>query len=263
MKAELHDLLTRLESAGPERPLRLAIAPDPVAPRREPSPAVAPLPVPDADRPANERADFISRLRRSLADDDSPALLLIDVDGFRAVNHTLGWEAGDRLLDETARRISGVLRQDDAVARFGGDEFAVLLGPVETAAAEQVAARILDALMEPIELMGIEVCPSACIGVVVRTAAHGRAEDLLRDAERALARARVLGRARIEVFDASLARALTLWQLEAALRRALDNEEFRAHFEPTVSMKAGQVAGFEVLLWRKSSRPAARSTTGT
>jgi diguanylate cyclase (GGDEF)-like protein len=258
MKAELQDLLARLERAGPERPLRLALAPVAVSAESldPPNPAAV-----DRDFPADDRAALIDRLRRSIANDASPAVLLIDLDGFRAVNYTLGWEAGDRLLDEAARRIADALRQDDVVARFGGDEFAVLLGPVDTGAAQQVASRIVDALAVPVELMGIEVCPSACIGVVVRTAAHGRAEDLLRDAERALARARVLGRGRVEVFDATLdARALTLWQLEAALRRALDNEEFRAHFEPTVSMKAGQVVGFEVLLWRKSSRPAARSS---
>src|SRR5687768_16874873 len=111
MKAELHDLLARLERAGPERPLRLAIAPPPVSAERDDvsNPVAA-----GHELPADERAAFIDRLRRSIADDDSPAVLLIDLDGFRAVNYTLGWEAGDHLLDHATRRIADALRQDDS-----------------------------------------------------------------------------------------------------------------------------------------------------
>jgi diguanylate cyclase (GGDEF)-like protein len=208
-----------------------------------------------------DRRVLVERLRASLATEEEPgpAVLLVDLDGFRSVNYSLGWDAGDRLLCEVARRLRSALRDADMVARFGSDEFAVLLDGVDTAAAEDVARRILEEVSEPIELGGLELFPLACIGVAVRAPAHGRAEDLMRDAERALVRARAFGKGRIEVFDPGLdARALTLSQLEVALRRALDNDEFRTHYEPMVSVKGGQVAGFEVLLWRKSSPPAAR-----
>jgi predicted signal transduction protein with EAL and GGDEF domain len=176
------------------------------------------------------------------------------------VNYGFGWEEGARLLREVARRLALAVREADVVSRLASDTFAVLLHQAEPREAQDVARRILDVLSASFELGGLEVCPLACLGIASQAPGHTRAEDLLRDAERALSRAKAFGRGRIETFDAGLdARALTLWQLEVALRRALDSEDFRNHYEPMVSMKGGQVAGFEVLLWRKSTVPAARA----
>ena len=260
MRSELNELLATLESvARGTAPVR------PPAPAGEvaggPSRLPGGDPLGDALTGAADRRRMVERLRAAFGDDSAPgpAVLLVDLDGFRSINYGLGWEAGDRLLCETAVRLLSVVRDADLVARFGSDEFAVFLDRVDSAAAEEVARRVVQAMAEPFELAGLEIYPLVCVGVAARAPVHVRAEDLLRDAERALQRAKAFGKGRVEVFDPGLdARTLTLWQLEVALRRALDNDEFRNHYEPMVSVKGGQVAGFEILLWRKSSPPAAR-----
>jgi len=187
------------------------------------------------------------------------AVALIDIDGFRATNQALGYAAGDRLLHAAARRLETCLRRGDTLVRFGSDEFAILLTDVEPADAARVGERLQAALGAPIDLGGTVVCPQASVGIAMRGLPHARPEDLLRDAERALGRARASGKGRSEVFDpAADPRAATLSQLEAALRRAIDSEDFRTHYEPMVSVKGGQVTGFEVLLWRRSGGMRAR-----
>ena len=251
MHGELHDLLARVESlaqasTGP-RPLRIT---------ERPPLAAAEGTGPSSGAALVDGGEFVSRLRRSLdGPSPGPAVLMADIDGFKALNYGLGWETGDQVLREIAARITGTLRQGDLVARLGGDEFAILLEDAHLAVAMEVAARVQDAVSAQLDIGGFEIFPTACLGVALRTDAHGRPEDLMKDAQRALGRARAFGRGRIEVFDSDLdARALTIWELEVALRRALDSEEFRTHYEPMLSVKGGQVAGFEVLLWRKSAR---------
>jgi diguanylate cyclase (GGDEF)-like protein len=187
------------------------------------------------------------------------AVALIDLDGFRATNQGLGYAAGDRLLHAAARRLETCLRRGDTLVRFGSDEFAILLADVQPADAPRIGDRLQAALSAPIDLGGTVLCPQASVGIVVRTAHHSRPEDVIRDAERALGRARAAGKGRSEVFDPGLdPRAATLSQLEAALRRAIDSEDFRTHYEPMVSVKGGQVTGFEILLWRRSGGVRAR-----
>jgi diguanylate cyclase (GGDEF)-like protein len=181
------------------------------------------------------------------------AVAMIDLDGFRATNQSLGYAAGDRLLHATARRLETCLRRGDTLVRFGSDEFAILLVDVQPSDATRIADRLQAALSAPIDLSGTVLCPQASVGIAVRAPHHSRPEDVLRDAERALGRARAAGKGRSEVFDpAQDPRAATLSQLEAALRRAIDSEDFRTHYEPMVSVKGGQVSGFEILLWRRS-----------
>lgn len=203
------------------------------------------------------RATLVRVLQEALdapVESASFAVAMIDLDGFRATNQGLGYAAGDRLLHSTARRLETCLRRGDTLVRFGSDEFAILLGDVQAADAVRIGDRLQAALSAPLDLGGTVLCPQASVGIAVRAPHHARPEDVLRDAERALGRARAAGKGRSEVFDPGLdPRAATLSQLEAALRRAIDSEDFRTHYEPMVSVKGGQVTGFEILLWRRSA----------
>jgi diguanylate cyclase (GGDEF)-like protein len=200
------------------------------------------------------RAELLASLERRMnREDEGIAVALVDLDGFKALNQDHGYAAGDQVLAATLARLQGAVGSG-LVARFGSDEFAVLLGGVETTAAVAIADRLVAAVSEPIALGGASVRLGASVGMACRTAAHARPEDLLRDADRALSRARTLGGNRSAMHDpATSGRPLALAELEVALRRALDTDEFREHYQPIVSVKGGQVAGFEVHLWRRSA----------
>ncbi|HET7745974.1 MAG TPA: diguanylate cyclase [Vicinamibacteria bacterium] len=203
-----------------------------------------------------DRRAAVARLGDAIARRDGSewAVAVIDLDGFQAVNYELGYGAGDDLLRATADRLRAAVRQGDLVCRFGSDEFAVLMGDIPSGSIRVMTERLLQAVAAPITLGELTICPQASAGVARLRDGHGRPEDVIREAERALGRAKTLGGGRCVLHDASLeARALALADLEAALRRALDSDDFRNHFEPIVSAKGGQVAGFEVLLWRKST----------
>ena len=206
------------------------------------------------------RAELIASLERRMnREDEGIAVALVDLDGFKALNHDHGYAAGDRVLAATQARLEGAVGSG-LVARFGSDEFAVLLGGVETSAAAAIADRLVAAVSEPVSLGGATVRLGASVGIACRAATHARPEDLVRDADRALSRARTLGGNRSAIHDpATSGRPLALAELEVALRRALDTDEFREHYQPIVSVKAGQVAGFEVHLWRSSASGRRRS----
>jgi diguanylate cyclase (GGDEF)-like protein/PAS domain S-box-containing protein len=146
------------------------------------------------------RALFAARLERALAgarergDGTGVAVLLLDLDGFKAVNDGLGHEAGDRLLVAVGQRLAACLRAGDVAARFGGDEFALLVERVQGAAdAEAVARRVLSALRAPVPLGGHEAAVAASVGIACGSGGEARAEDLLRAADAALYRAKAAG----------------------------------------------------------------------
>lgn len=193
------------------------------------------------------------------------AVLFLDLDRFKVVNDSLGHLVGDLLLVAIARRLEGCLRAEDTVARLGGDEFTILLENIEDVThATRVAERIHQALKPPFNLDGHEVFTAASIGIVLSQEISGgictnnydRPQDLLRDADTALYRAKALGKARYEVFDRTMHQsALTLLKLETDLRRAVENEEWEIHYQPIVCLSTSQISGFEALLrWRHPTR---------
>jgi diguanylate cyclase (GGDEF)-like protein len=201
------------------------------------------------------RALFLDRLGQSMARSERKpgyhfAVLFLDLDRFKVINESLSHTIGDRLLVELADRIRGCLRPADTAARLGGDEFAILLEEIgDMQDAVGFAERINKAVQEPFTLEGDEVFTSASIGIALGSPGYERPEDLLRDADTAMYRAKALGRARHAMFDASMhTRAVALLQLETDLRRALEHNDFRVYYQPIVSLKTGKTAGFEALI---------------
>ena len=193
------------------------------------------------------------------------ALLFLDLDRFKVVNDSLGHLVGDQLLIAIARRLEACLRAEDTVARLGGDEFTILLENIEEASqATRVAERIHQALAAPFDLNGHEVFSAASIGIVLSRqppqggyiSDYDRPEDLLRDADTALYRAKALGKARYEVFDPTMhQKAVAVLQLETDLRRAVENQEFQLSYQPVVSLLTNRITGFEALLrWHHPTR---------
>jgi diguanylate cyclase (GGDEF)-like protein len=178
------------------------------------------------------------------------AVLFLDLDRFKLVNDSVGHAAGDEMLVETGRRIVAVLGEKDVVARLGGDEFAILVDdPSHADAVEEMARRILEVLGRPMWVAGRELFPSASIGISVWQPRYRRGEDMLRDADAAMYRAKAHGRDRSELFDDRMrAEAMRLLDLEADLRRAILNDAFEPHFQPIVRLDDGAMVGHEALL---------------
>jgi diguanylate cyclase (GGDEF)-like protein/PAS domain S-box-containing protein len=185
------------------------------------------------------------------------AVLLLDLDHFKLVNDAYGHDVGDDLLGRAAIRIRGALRQGDTVARFGGDEFAVLCedvrGPAEV---DAIADRLAVALAEPFELAAGRVFLTASIGIALADEFPATAESLLRDADTAMSRAKERGRARAEVFVEDL-RTSAVRRLRTAddLHRALEQEEFRVVYQPEIDLHDGHVPAVEALIrWHHPER---------
>ena len=218
----------------------------------------------DAVTDLPNRASFLERVSQALArmrrdPDYRFGVLFVDCDHFKAVNDSLGHAAGDRLLVEIARRLRASVRPGDVVARLGGDEFTLLLEDVTgLPEAEHVAQRVLESMASPFTLEGREVRASASIGVVLSEPHYEEALDMLRDADLAMYRAKELGRARFQVFDAEMRNwAHARSGMEADLREALARKEFRLLFQPIVEIETGRVRAFEALLrWRHAKRRA-------
>jgi diguanylate cyclase (GGDEF)-like protein len=185
------------------------------------------------------------------------AVLFLDLDRFKVVNDSVGHLLGDELLIEAGRRISNCVRAPDSIARLGGDEFTILLENIRTLDdACQVANRVLAAFTDPIRLGDKEIYTSASIGIALAHPRYSRAEELLRDADVAMYRAKAHGRHRFEIFDEQLReQALRMLDLESDLRRAIARREFEPFLQPIVNLSDGSVLGYEALLrWRHSSR---------
>jgi diguanylate cyclase (GGDEF)-like protein/PAS domain S-box-containing protein len=184
------------------------------------------------------------------------AVLFLDLDNFKGVNDSLGHLAGDQLLVTVARRLESCIRQEDTVARIGGDEFAILLDIHEIAGITLVVDRIREALAEPFSAEGREAGCNASIGIAVALNNYERAEDLLRDADAAMYRAKSGGRNGYVIFDGQMHdRYLAQRQLEQDLREALARHQFDLHYHPEVRLDTGGVTGMEALVrWTHPER---------
>ena len=194
------------------------------------------------------------------------AVLFLDLDGFKMINDSLGHQIGDQLIVGVAARFEKCLRVTDTVARLGegfvvarlgGDEFTVLLEDLKDPGDAKLAAeRLMKAVTAPFILGNKEVFTSMSIGIALSNIGYDQAEDILRDADTAMYRAKSLGKARYEIFDADMrASVMARLQVEMDLRRALERNEFQNFYQPIVSLAAGEIVGFEALLrWNHPTR---------
>jgi diguanylate cyclase (GGDEF)-like protein len=196
------------------------------------------------------RTRFLDCLNVALTDGRPVSVLFIDLDDFKLVNDTLGHPIGDALLKVVGERIVGSVRGVDVVARLGGDEFAVLLRSTPTDQADVAAERIRQALSQPFHLPGHVVSIGASTGVVqCASGTPYRAEELLRDADVAMYRAKALGKGRTVLFaDRMRVDLQARSRLERELRHAVDVGELVAHFQPVIDVATGLVVGSEALL---------------
>ena len=185
------------------------------------------------------------------------AVLFLDLDRFKNINDSLGHTHGDLLLVAFAERLERTLRPVDTLARFGGDEFAILLsGMTDATDAVRVAQRIQDELSQPFVLDKNSAFATASIGIALSSSGYDRADDILRDADIAMYRAKENGKARYEVFDQGMhARAVSRLQLESDLRQAIEQKEFCVYYQPIVCLQTGRLSGFEALVrWNHPRR---------
>ncbi len=178
------------------------------------------------------------------------ALLFLDLDRFKNINDSLGHIAGDQLLVATARCLEDCMRPMDTVARLGGDEFAILLDGLDHVDdAILVAERIQQSLTRPFMLSGHEVFVTTSIGITFSNGGYQDPENVLRDADTAMYRAKESGKARYEVFNSTMhSRAVALLKLENDLRRAIERHEFKVYYQPIIDLATDEVSGFEALV---------------
>lgn len=185
------------------------------------------------------------------------AVIFLDCDRFKIINDSLGHLVGDRLLIQVSQRLMACLRPGDVVARLGGDEFAILLENIQQIDdATRVAERIVGELRQPFSAAGHLIYISASIGIALNSPNCQHPEDLLRNADTAMYRAKTLGRDRYEVFDTTMhAQAQARLKLETDLRQALDRQEFYLTYQPIISLTANTLVGFEALIrWQNPER---------
>ncbi len=185
------------------------------------------------------------------------AVLFLDFDRFKVINDSLGHAEGDKLLIAIAQRLETTLRSSDLIARLGGDEFTILLNELdEPDQASHIAARIQELLNAPFELAGGEIYMSASIGIALGTNGNVTAEDMLRNADIAMYRAKAKGKARHQLFDQAMHdEALSQLQIETDLRQALGRNEFCLYYQPIFNLETRTITGFEALIrWKHPKR---------
>jgi diguanylate cyclase (GGDEF)-like protein/PAS domain S-box-containing protein len=185
------------------------------------------------------------------------AVVVVSVDRLQRINDSWGHTIGDQLLVTVARRLEACLRPSDTVARLSGDEFAVVLAHLKQRSDAQLAAeRMMVSLTQPLQLEQDEIFPSISIGLDVYQTDYKNPEILLRNANRAMYQAKATHRNAVEVFSAQISdTTLVKMQLEAALRRAIERQEFQAYYQPIVALATGTIVGFEALLrWQHPER---------
>ena len=197
----------------------------------------------------------ITRLQRR--PDGNFAIMFLDLDHFKRVNDTLGHASGDELLLKIAGRLQACLRPQDTIARFGGDEFAILLDEIMAPDdATRVAERIQQSVRQPVEIGGHSVFVSASIGIALGSIDYVSAEHIMRDADFAMYRAKANGKSRYEIFDNSMhLRAAVQQQMERRLREAIEKDEFEIWYQPVFHLRSRSMESVEALLrWRHPER---------
>jgi diguanylate cyclase (GGDEF)-like protein/PAS domain S-box-containing protein len=206
------------------------------------------------------RALFRDRLDLALARSERSrevlSVLLVDLDGFKQVNDSLGHDAGDQLLQQVAARFTEVSRPSDTLARLGGDEFALLLEGANEQGAVATAGRLLERLAEPVIVADREFALGASIGIVLHPGGQGDREELIRHADVAMYAAKEAGRGRYEVFRYDMAREFgELLGLEHEIRLGLQRKEFSVHYQPEIELETETIVGAEALLrWESPTR---------
>lgn len=214
----------------------------------------------DAATGMPNRRQFLDRLQRAVdrwRDAQIPfAVLFLDLDRFKVVNDSLGHHVGDLLLKAVGDRIHSQLRGNDIAARFGGDEFAVLLQGIDPADVPAVARRIQDSMAEPLVIEGHALWVGASVGIASSSADYATPEDVLRDADTAMYHAKARERGTLSVFDRAMHHdAVQHLTLENEIQRALDDEQFEVHYQPIVDLEHGRADRFEALVrWRHPER---------
>lgn len=196
-------------------------------------------------------------IQRTQGGEGQFVVLFIDLDRFKVINDSLGHMLGDQLLIAIAARLSRCLRPTDTLARLGGDEFVILLEDIgDRSSVIAVAERIHKELSLSFNLEGHEVFTAASIGIAYGSRAYTRPEELLRDADTAMYRAKEQGRGRSEIFNIKMhTQAVAVLQLETDLRRTLERQELLLHYQPILSLRTQQIVGFEALLrWQHPKR---------